>query len=198
MVWWYEFVLVAHLTGVFLLVAAMALQATVSVLMRRATRVGDVRAALNLSRRLPRLFGPATVLIVASGIYLTLVLVRAHALWLWAMVSFAALVALAAWGAIEGRRRNRRYAQLLGEGGGKISPALRAALDSASPVVHAAFGAWIVAAILVLMVYQPGLWFSLAVVAVALLAAFVTRRWLCRHLKRKMGKDRLANKLSAG
>ncbi len=184
MVWWFEFVLVAHLIGVFLLIAAMALQATTAVLMRRAARPEDVRATLELARRVPRLFGPATVLILASGIYLTVALVRAHALWDWALIAFVVLIALAVWGKVAGRRRNRRIAGLLSESGEDISPALRKALDSPEPFAPAALGAWVVVGILVLMVYQPRSWFAIAVLAVALLAALVTREWMRRRVRK--------------
>ncbi|MGH8161009.1 MAG: hypothetical protein ACRESR_02430 [Gammaproteobacteria bacterium] len=188
MVWWFRFVLVAHLLGVFLLIGAMALQTTVDVLMRQAAGSNDVRATLKLARSVPRLFAASTWLILGSGIYLTVVLARIGEPRIWAVISFAAVIVLAVWGKISGTRRNGGIARLLRDSEDRFTPNLRELLQSSAPFAHAALGVWVVAGIVVLMVYRPNLWASIAVLVVALLASLVTRAWPYRRAKQFAGK----------
>lgn len=166
----FAFVLLVHLLAVLLMVAAMALQATVVLLTRQAATADEVRRLLATARWIPRLFAPATLLILLSGCYMTTMLVLAGAHWGWAAVSFVVLVGLAAYGKASGKRRNMTLARLVADSGATLSPALETALRDPAPLVHVALGAWGVAGVVVLMVYQPGIWRSIIVMIVALLA----------------------------
>ncbi len=160
--------------------------------MYSATRPDNVRATLKLSQWVPRLFAPATRLILGSGIYLSVVVARIGEPWGWIAVSFVTVIALAVWGKASGKRRNQHIAGLLSERGDTLTPALSEALHSPAPFAHAALDAWIVAGIVVLMVYQPSVQISIIVLAVALLAAYVTREWVSRRAKRKIAGEPLA------
>ncbi len=175
MLWWFRFVLVAHLLGVFLLVAAMALQATLAFLTRQAASPDELRRMLPMSRWVPRLFAPATWLIVVSGIYMSVILAVAGERWGWMAVAFVALVALAVWGKTSGKRRNKGLARLAAASGGEMSPELQAALHDPAALVHVALGIWVVAGIVVLMVYEPGVWIAIAVMVAALILTAVVR-----------------------
>jgi hypothetical protein len=169
----FQLVLLIHLLGAFLLIAAMALEAATALLLRAAGGAGEVRRTMRLARSLPRVFGVATTLIVASGLYMGAVLAMAGAAWGWMAVSLVVIVATALWSKSAGRRRATRLRGLLADSGDEISPALRAALGERAPLVHALFGAWMIAGVVVLMVFQPGPWIALAVIVGALLTAAV-------------------------
>lgn len=173
--------LLIHLLAVLLMVAAMALQATVVLLTRQATSAVEVRRLLAAARWIPRLFAPATLLILLSGCYMATMLVLAGARWGWVAVSFVALIGLAAFGKSSGKRQNIKLARLVADSGASLSPALEAALRDPAPLFHVALGGWGVAGLVVLMVYEPRIWVSIAVLIVALLATALTNtlvnRW---------------------
>lgn len=181
MSWIFEFVLLVHILAVLLMVAAIGLQATIAMLNRAATTPDEARQILKATRWIPRLFAPATALILLSGIYMGTILVLARQPWGWMAVSLVAVIALAAWSKSSGQKCAATLGRLLAECDSTLSPQLEAVLRDPAPLFHIALGVWVVAGIVVLMVFQPGIWGSLAVIVIALLATVATRQVAVRR-----------------
>lgn len=171
----FTLVLLIHLLAALLMTGALGLQAAMMLLVRRAATPAEVHRLVSAGRWIPRAFAPATLLILLSGCYMATILILAGVRWGWMAVALVALVAIAALSKSYGQRRNKALGRLVADCHDNLTPQLQAALQDPAPLAHTALGAWAIAGIVVLMVYQPGIWISIAVMAVALLAAAATR-----------------------
>ncbi|HET6725607.1 MAG TPA: hypothetical protein VFH85_06345 [Gammaproteobacteria bacterium] len=175
MSWLFTLALLIHLLAALLMTGALGLQATITLLVRRAATPAEVRRLVDAGRWIPRAFAPATLLLLLSGCYMGAMLILAGVRWGWMAVAFVSLVGIALWSKSTGRRRNMALGRLAADCDSSLSPELCAAQQDPAPLAHTAVGGWAIAGVVVLMVYRPDIWISIAVMVVALLAAAAMR-----------------------
>ncbi|HET7674982.1 MAG TPA: DUF2269 family protein [Gammaproteobacteria bacterium] len=179
---WFDLVLVLHLFGALLLAAAIAVGLVFALLLRSAATVDEVRFAAALAKWLPKLFRAAGTLVLLTGIYLSVVLIMHHAAYGWIVVSLALVVAWSAWSAVSGKKKAAAIVQALRDSGGTMTPDLLNLTQAPAGVVHSMYSVVALLAIVVLMVYQPGVVNCILVLAGAAIVAAAFRGLILRRV----------------
>lgn len=171
----YDLALFLHLVGVALLVAAVSTTLVAMLRAQRAAAVGEVASLTAVTKKIDLVIGPATLLILASGLYMV---ARADGIpWAsgWVVVSLIDFVLMSILGPTVEAGHGRRLLRLAAElPEGPVPPELDAARRAPAGIYTSFFGASQIFAFLYVMTNKPGLLESLAACVVAgVLSAFL-------------------------
>src|SRR5258708_7673128 len=156
----YSLILFIHVTAVLALVAAMALEALSLFHLRRAATLTEVRVWIDPAPALPLATTSSLLLVLFSGIYLTIRLSAFGAAW--PRVTIAAMLLIAPFGAIATHRmRAIRRASATGT---MISPDVRHRLQNPFLKVSLGIRIAVILGIVLLMAAKPQLWPSVGIV----------------------------------
>ncbi|HEU5439876.1 MAG TPA: hypothetical protein VFU88_11355 [Ktedonobacterales bacterium] len=162
----YTLVLFGHIAGAFLLVGALTVQTAGTFVLRRATRVEQVRTTSTLMATVVPLFAISLLMIPAAGLYMAFTAWGFQTAWLdVALVTFALLVPIGP--GINGRHLAavKRVAEAAPDG--PLTPELAALVRRPLPaVMHVTF-VMLTFGILFLMTNKPPLPVAIATILVA-------------------------------
>jgi predicted integral membrane protein DUF2269 len=164
----YTLVLFAHISGAFLLVGALTVQTAGTFVLRRATRVEQVRANSTLMAAVVPLFAISLLVIPAAGLYMAITAWGFQTAWLdVALVTFLLLLPIGP--GVNGRHLAavKRAAEAASDG--PLPPELATLVRSPLPaVMHVTF-VMLTFGILFLMTNKPPLPVAIATILVAAL-----------------------------
>jgi hypothetical protein len=173
----YSLILFIHVTAVLALFAAMALEALSLYHLRRAITLTEVRVWIDPAPGLPLATTSSLLLVLFSGIYLTIRLSAFGAAW--PRVTIAAILLIAPLAAIAARRM--RAIRRAIAAGTMISPDVRHRLQD--PFLKVALGIRIavILGIVLLMAAKPQLWPSVGIVGASTLLGILPMALTSRH-----------------
>lgn len=164
---WYSVALFVHVIGAAALFAALGLEWMALWQLRRATSAEQARERAAAFAVLPRLYGPAMAAILVAGLYMT------ATVWGWSVgwtaVALAAMVLLAAVGAVLSGPRMAPLGRALAAESGPLSPALREQLRNPLLWTSMQVRLGIAVGIVYLMTVKPGPGGALLAIVVAAL-----------------------------
>jgi hypothetical protein len=182
--WLFRLALVVHVAGILWLISAITLQLIGTMLLWRANTIDTVRSAGALMRQLPKFFGPATALIIISGLYMSWVRLDHNESIGWIVVSIVAFIFMAASGQAEGRKADEALKTELQNSHGEMTDHLQEITHETAGLRQGGLGVWIILGIVVLMIYKPNVPVSIAVIVVAALIGLGAAKWLSGKLPR--------------
>jgi hypothetical protein len=153
-----------HVVGALGLFAALGLEWAGLFNLQRATEVGQVREWMRLLGAPRFLGGPAALIILVSGIYMTSARWGSQG---WIIVALGGMVLIAVLGAALGGRRAGAIVRALAAGNGPISPALARQLYDPVLTLSLRLRVALLLGIIFLMSVRPGTAGSLAAMGVA-------------------------------
>lgn len=164
---WYTAALFAHIVGVLTLFITMALQWLITLRVRRAGTVAQVREWSDLAKGVNRLAPASGVLILGAGIYMTVI--AWNLLTTWVDVSIVAMVIMLTFGmGIVSRRLKTIQRAAADTPTGAIPAALQARIDAPALWVSMQMTVAVALSIVFMMTTKPGLAISIVSVLVSL------------------------------
>jgi len=166
----YSLVLFVHVIAVLVLSAALSFEGLSLFQLRRASTLTEVRRWIQPIPGLPLVMAGSTLVIFCSGIYLT---IRMAAFDLaWPKVTIGALLLIAPFGALTGRRM-RALRQASADAEASTSELINRLQD---PILKVSLGIRIAVflSIILLMSAKPELWESISIVGFSLVLAFLS------------------------
>lgn len=170
---WYTVALFAHIVGVLTLFITMALQWLITLRVRRAGSVGQVREWSGLATGVNRLAPVTGVLILGAGIYMSAVAWSVSTAWI--DVSLAAMVIMMVFGmGVVGRRLKAIQRAAVEASGDAMPVALRARVDDPALWVSMQMAVAVALGIVFMMTNKPSLTISIGAVIVSLALGALT------------------------
>lgn len=164
---WYTLALFAHIVGVLTLFISMATQWIITLRVRRAGSIAQVREWCGLAKGIGRLAPVTGVLIVGAGIYMTAV--AWNMLTSWVDVSIAAMVIMMIFGmGVVGRRLNAIRRAATETSTDAIPMALQARINDPALWVSMQMAVTVALSIVFMMTTKPNLTISVVAVLVSL------------------------------
>lgn len=170
---WFKIVLLFHIMGFLGLFAGMALASWTAWSLQKATTLAQAREALRLAKLLPRLFGPSGVLIVLSGIWLSVIYVHGGGEFGWIIASFVTFLVISISASARWRQMTVRIERQLKKADGQVTPKLREQMRDKSLLGGEIFGAFLFVGIIVNMIFQPSSAISIIVLVVSALLGWL-------------------------
>jgi uncharacterized membrane protein len=156
---WYDWLLVSHMVGAFVMVAGTVLYWTILFAGWRVDRPSVAAAFFRVARPADLLLPAASVVTLALGIWLAIYL-DAYEIWdAWILAAIVLWVVSVAAGARTGRifaRAGDRARELVAAGEDRPSKELNALLRSRAGLAFHTVSSAALLAILVLMIWKPG------------------------------------------
>ena len=165
----YSFVLIVHVAAVFVLCAALSIEAVSLFHLRRASTLVEVQPWIEPFPKLSAFLASSGLLILLSGVYL--VFLESALSQVWPKVAVAALLLLAPLGAISGRRM--RALREAFKSAKAISPELLDQLQDTFLKISLAIRICVFLGIFLLVSLKPALWDSISTVGASVILALV-------------------------
>lgn len=175
---WFKIVLLFHIVGFLGLFAGMALASWTAWSLQKATTLAQAREALRLAKLLPKLFGPAGVLIVLSGIWLSVIYVHGGGDFGWIVASFVAFLVISVTATLRWQQMTVRIEKQLKKADGQVTPKLRQLMRDKTLLGGEIYGAFLFVGIIVNMIFQPSSAISIIVLIVAALLGWLASEQL--------------------
>lgn len=173
---WYHFAILIHVIGVLLLASALVLVNVVWSISRNIATISQLQVISSLIQLAPKLFGISTVLILISGIWLTVLNIQHDDPYSWIIVSFIGFVAMGIAGSSKSKRVSRLMIKEAKKDKGDLSPKVKKALNSDGLRGSAATSTTLFLGVLVLMIFQPSFLASILVLLVATLVSYYSQK----------------------
>jgi hypothetical protein len=173
----YSLILFIHVAAVLALFASMALETLSLCHLRRAVTLAEVRVWIDPAPGLPLATSSSLILVLFSGIYLTIRLSAFGAVW--PRVTIAAMLLIAPFGAIAARRM--RAIRRTSATGTMISPDVRHRLQDTFLKVSLGIRIAVILGIVLLMAAKPQLWPSVGIVGASTLLGLLPLALTSRH-----------------
>lgn len=151
----FKVALVFHIAGALTLFVAVGMQVFVTLFLRGASSLGQIKLAAKIVRGVPPLFTLASAVVVASGSYLGYLDWHYDEPVGWIAASLIMFLLIGIVGAASGRTYSRKLASELARAHGKITPDLAILARSKSRIVALALSVFSLLAILIVMIFQP-------------------------------------------
>lgn len=173
----YSFILFIHVAAVLALFAAMTIEALALFHLRRAATWTEVRMWVGPVPRLPLAAAGSLLLVLFSGIYLTIRMSASGAAW--PRVTIAAMLLLAP---LAGMAASRiRVIRRAGAAEGAIGPGLRGRLRDPFLKISLGIRIAVILGIVLLMGAKPDLWASVGIIGTSIVLGLLSTAPTWRH-----------------
>jgi uncharacterized membrane protein len=164
----FKVALVLHILGAMILFAAVGLQALTTLLLRRAGSTAQIKIIHRIVRRLPPIFGLATLLILASGSFMGYLDWSHDETIGWTIAATILFLVIAISGALIGRRVEKGLGRALQTSGSQMTKQLTQAARNQLTLLQLGAGSCSIIGILIVMIFQPGTLTASIILVVAL------------------------------
>lgn len=164
----FKVALVFHIAGALLLFAAIGLQTLVTILLRFARSVSQVRLAAKVARKLPIIFGLSSAAVLLSGLFMGYLDWHYGEEVGWIVVALVMFVLTGIYGAVSGQMFGKKLAHELAASGGQMTNGLTKLCRSSRRAIDTGVSVASVLGILVVMVFQPSVAISILILINAL------------------------------